>query len=75
MRGFMTARISLFIACLLSSVANALEYRIDVAEPSLFNVEEAIQNVIVGAAENLTGIPVAQMTTDAPDLLVCLKHW
>jgi hypothetical protein len=64
----MTARISLFLACLLSPVANALEYRVDVTEPSLFNVEEAIQNVIVGAAENLTGIPVTQMTTDAPDL-------
>ena len=57
-----------FIACLLSPIVNALEYRMDVEEPALFNVEAAIESVIIGSAEKLTGIPESQMTKDVPDL-------
>ena len=64
----MTARFFFGIACLFSSLTHALEYRIEVEEPSLFNVEEAINNTIRGAAEKLTGIPEAQMISEAPDL-------
>ena len=64
----MTARFFFVIACFLSSAAHALEYRIEVEEPSLFNVEEAISNTIKGAAERLTGIPESQMISEAPDL-------
>ena len=58
----MTARFFFVITCLLSSTVKALEYRIEVEEPSLFNVEEAIANTIHGAAERLTGMPEAQIT-------------
>lgn len=64
----MTARFSFLIACFLSATVDALEYRIDVKEPSLFNVEEAISDTIRGAAEKLTGIPEAQMLGESPDL-------
>ncbi|MEK9669609.1 MAG: DUF2066 domain-containing protein [Gammaproteobacteria bacterium] len=64
----MTARFFFVIAYLFSSVVNALEYRIEVEKPSLFNVEEAIANTIKGAAEKLTGIPEAQMISRASDL-------
>ena len=64
----MIGRIVVAIACLMSSLAQALEYRIDVEEPAMFNVEEAIDDAIVHIAERLTGIPVTQMVSDAPDL-------
>ena len=64
----MTARFFFVITCLLSSTVKALEYRIEVEEPSLFNVEEAIANTIHGAAERLTGMPEARMVSVAPDL-------
>ena len=64
----MTARFFFVITCLLSSTVKALEYRIEVEEPSLFNVEEAIANTIYGAAERLTGMPEARMVSVAPDL-------
>ena len=68
MWGFMTASIVVAIACLMSSLAYALEFRTAVEEPAMFNVEEAIDDAIVHIAERLTGIPVTQMVRDAPDL-------
>ena len=68
MWGSMTAKIVVAIVCLTSSLAQALEYRTDVEEPAMFNVEEAIGDAIVHIAERLTGIPVTQMVRDAPDL-------
>ena len=47
---------------------SALEYRVDVEEPSLFDVENSIENVIIGAAEKMTGVPQPQMISQAPDL-------
>ena len=64
----MTARFFFVITCLLSSTVKALEYRIEVEEPSLFNVEGAIVNTIHGAAERLTGIPEAQMVSAAASI-------
>ena len=64
----MVARFLLIIACLFSTTVSALEYRVDVEEPSLFDVENSIENVIIGAAEKMTGIPQPQMISQAPDL-------
>ena len=64
----MTSRIVVAIVCLTSTFAQALEYRTDVEEPAMFNVEEAIDDAIVHIAERLTGIPVTQMISDAADL-------
>ena len=68
MWGFMTARIIIFSICLISSLAQALEYRTYVQVPAMFDVQEAIDDAIAVAAERLTGIPVIQLMTNAPDL-------
>jgi hypothetical protein len=64
----MAARFFLIIASLLPIAVSALEYRVDVEEPSLFDVENSIENVIIGAAEKMTGVPQPQMISQAPDL-------
>ena len=64
----MAARFFPIIACLLPIAVSALEYRVDVEEPSLFDVENSIENVIIGAAEKMTGVPQPQMISQAPDL-------
>ena len=64
----MAARFFLIIVCLLPIAVSALEYRVDVEEPSLFDVENSIENVIIGAAEKMTGVPQPQMISQAPDL-------
>ncbi|HBX26125.1 MAG TPA: hypothetical protein DEF72_01705 [Gammaproteobacteria bacterium] len=64
----MLARLFLILTCLLSTSVTALEYRVDVGEPSLFDVENSIENVIIGAAEKMTGVPQSQMMGQAPDL-------
>ena len=64
----MAARFLIIIACLLPTAVSALEYRVEVGEPSLFDVENSIENVIIGAAEKMTGVPQPQMISHAPDL-------
>ena len=68
MWGPMAARFLFIIACLLPTAVTALEYRIHVEEPSLFDVENSIEKVIVGAAEKMAGVPRSQMIIEAPDL-------
>ena len=64
----MVARFLIIVACLLPTAVSALEYRVEVGEPSLFDVENSIENVIIGAAEKMTGVPQPQMISHAPDL-------
>ena len=60
------------VVCLLSSTVKALEYRIEVEEPSLFNVEN--RRYIHGAAERLTGVPEAQWSVFHLIFSVCLRR-
>lgn len=51
-----------------TSVAHAVEFRLPVEDTSEFSIEVALQQAVVRAAEQMTGIPSDELTADAPDL-------
>ena len=53
---------------LIAFQCGAAEYRILVDNPESFAVETTLEEVVVGAAEQLTGMPAADLTANTTDL-------
>lgn len=64
----MSLRIWACCLAILAWPAAAKEYRMPVEEPQNFVLEEALVSVVQGAAEQMTGMTVGDMQTEAPDL-------
>ena len=64
----MSLRIWACCLAILAWPAAAKEYRMPVEEPQNFVLEEALASVVQGAAEQMTGMTVGDMQTEAPDL-------
>jgi len=64
----MSLRIWTVCLALVAWPVHAQEYRMPVEEPQNFVLEEALATMIQGAAEQMTGIPISDMTANAPDL-------
>ncbi len=51
-----------------ASAAHAVEFRLPVEDSSEFSIDIALQQAVVRAAEQMTGMPSDELTADAPDL-------
>ena len=64
----MAFRVVLVFLTLWVPQSQAAEFRLPVEDPAVFSVEIALDRAVQQAAEQMTGVPVNKLTSDAPDL-------